>query len=81
MVSPPVQSPRHTWGRVISYGAALFAVPRDSGEHRPRFVKAMDRDDTAIACWSRNTKLPELTFYAVLGDGDRELRFERLLAR
>ncbi len=26
-------------------------------------------------------KLPELRFHAVLGDGTRELRFERLLAR
>ena len=33
------------------------------------------------ACWSRNTKLPELGFHAVVGDGTRELRFERLLAR
>jgi hypothetical protein len=26
-------------------------------------------------------KLPELTFHAVLGDGAREVRFERLLTR
>ncbi len=31
---------------------------------------------------SQNTKLPELGFHAVVGDGStRELRFERLLAR
>jgi hypothetical protein len=41
----------------------------------------MGRGGTAIACRSQNTKLPELRFRAVLGDGDRELRFERLLAR
>ena len=33
------------------------------------------------ACWSRFTKLPELGFHAVVGDGAREVRFERLLAR
>jgi hypothetical protein len=31
------------------------------------------------ACNFRNTKLAELTFHAVLRDGTRELRFERLL--
>jgi hypothetical protein len=29
----------------------------------------------------QNTKQPELRFRAVLGDGSRELCFERLLAR
>jgi hypothetical protein len=37
--------------------------------------------DTTSACWSRSTKLPELGFHAVLDDGIREVRFERLLAR
>jgi hypothetical protein len=37
--------------------------------------------DTTSACQSQNTKLPELGFHAVLGDGARELRFERLLTR
>jgi len=32
-----------------------------------------------VACWSRFTKLPELGFHAVLGDGAREVRFEWLL--
>jgi hypothetical protein len=35
----------------------------------------------AITCNSQNTKLPELTFHAVLGDEAREIRFERLLVR
>ena len=35
---------------------------------------------TAMGCWSRNTKLPELAFHAVVGDGTREVRFERLIA-
>jgi hypothetical protein len=39
------------------------------------------RGGTAIACWSRNTKLPELGFHAVVGDGTRELHFERLFTR
>jgi hypothetical protein len=30
----------------------------------------------AIACDSRNTKLPELGFHAVLGDGAREVRIK-----
>jgi hypothetical protein len=34
-----------------------------------------------VACKSKNAKTHELTFHAVLGDGTRELRFERLLAR
>jgi hypothetical protein len=34
----------------------------------------------APACNSRNTKRPELTFHAVLGDDLREVRFERVLA-
>src|SRR5829696_7013076 len=34
----------------------------------------MGRGDTAIACWSQNTKLPEQRFYAVVGDGAREVR-------
>jgi hypothetical protein len=29
----------------------------------------------------QNTKLPELGFHVVLGDGVREVNFERLLAR
>ena len=41
----------------------------------------MGRGGTAIACWSRFTELHELSFHAVVGDGARELRFERLLAR
>jgi hypothetical protein len=32
--------------------------------------------DTASGCWSRNTKLPELGFHAVLGDGSREVGIE-----
>jgi hypothetical protein len=40
-----------------------------------------DGGGTTAACNSQNTKLPELGFHAVLGDDDRELRFERLLAR
>jgi hypothetical protein len=34
---------------------------------------------TTIACQSKNTKLLELSFHAVVGDGTRELRFERLV--
>jgi len=41
----------------------------------------MDTGGTTLACWSRFTKLLELGFHAVLGDGTRELRFERLFAR
>ena len=41
----------------------------------------MGRGGTKIAYWFRFTKLPELGFHAVVGDGARELRFERLLAR
>lgn len=33
------------------------------------------------ACNSQNTKRLDITFHAVLGDGTREVRFERLLAR
>jgi hypothetical protein len=41
-----------------------------------------DAGGTTVACNSRNTKLPELGFHAVLGDGStRVLRFERLNAR
>jgi len=36
---------------------------------------------TVVTCNSRNTKLPELTFRAILGDGAQELRLERLLVR
>ena len=39
------------------------------------------RDGTAIGHNTQNTKPTELTFRAVLGDGVREVRFERLLAR
>ena len=59
-----------------------------SREHRPTTRRGsrevcglMDRGGTVTARWSRFTKLPELTFHAVPGDGTRELRFERLLAR
>jgi hypothetical protein len=41
----------------------------------------VDRGGTAAARNSQNAKLPELTFHAVLGDGAREVRFERLLTR
>jgi hypothetical protein len=41
----------------------------------------MGRGSTAIACWSRFTKLPELTFHAVPGDGTLELRLERVFTR
>jgi hypothetical protein len=41
-----------------------------------------DGGGTTVACNSKNTKLPELGFHAVAGDGStRGLRFERLLAR
>jgi hypothetical protein len=33
--------------------------------------------DPARRCDPQNTKLPELTFYAVVANGTRELRFER----
>jgi hypothetical protein len=33
-----------------------------------------------VACDSKNIKLPELTFNAVLGDDTRGLRFERLVS-
>jgi hypothetical protein len=39
------------------------------------------RGGTTVACWSQNTKLPELGFHAVVGDSTHEVRFERLLAR
>jgi hypothetical protein len=35
----------------------------------------------ASACNSKNTKLAELTFHAVVGNGVQDLRFERLLTR
>jgi hypothetical protein len=35
---------------------------------------------TGIACKSKSTKRPELTFRIVLSDGAQETRFERLLA-
>jgi hypothetical protein len=41
----------------------------------------MDAAGTGIACKSKNTETHELAFHAVPGDGTRELRFERLLAR
>jgi hypothetical protein len=37
----------------------------------------MDMDGTVVVCNFRNTKRLELTFHAVLGDGFRELCFER----
>jgi hypothetical protein len=38
--------------------------------------------DREQACNSQNTKLLELKFHAILlGDGAREVRFERLIAR
>ena len=37
--------------------------------------------DREQACKSKNTKTHELTFHAVLSDGARELRFERLRAQ
>jgi hypothetical protein len=40
-----------------------------------------DGGGTAVACNSKNTKLPELRFRAVGGDDVREPLFERLLAR
>src|SRR3712207_3989423 len=40
-----------------------------------------DGRGTAVACDSKNTKLLELGFHAVLGDDTRGLRFEWLLAR
>ena len=46
-----------------------------------RVCSVIRRGGTAIACKSRNTKLSELAFHAILNDGARELRFERLLAR
>jgi hypothetical protein len=39
------------------------------------------RGGTAIACKSRNTKLPELAFHAILSDGAQEMRFEHLAVR
>jgi hypothetical protein len=36
---------------------------------------------TVVACNSQNTKLPDLTFHAVVGDEARAVRFERLLTR
>jgi hypothetical protein len=36
-------------------------------------------DDLAPGCNSENTKLPELRFRAVLGNGARGVRFERVL--
>ena len=41
----------------------------------------MDTGGTVEARNLQYTKLPELVFHAVLGDGARELRFERLLVR
>jgi hypothetical protein len=35
----------------------------------------------AITCNSQNTKLPELSFHVILGDGAREVRFEHLAVR
>jgi hypothetical protein len=35
--------------------------------------------DTAHRCNTQNTKRPELHFHVVLGHGDRELRFERVM--
>jgi hypothetical protein len=36
---------------------------------------------TAFRCNTEITKHPELRFHAVLGDGAREVRFERVLVR
>jgi ketosteroid isomerase-like protein len=46
-------------------------------------VKVRFFGDAAVAhaCDCRNTKLCGLTFHAVLGDGAREVRLERLLPR
>jgi hypothetical protein len=41
---------------------------------------AMKSAGTGIACKSKSTKRPELTFRIVLSDGAQETRFERLLA-
>jgi hypothetical protein len=41
----------------------------------------MDTGGTATGRNIQNTKQPELGFHAVLGDGAREVRFERLIAR
>jgi hypothetical protein len=40
----------------------------------------MNEAGTGIACKSKNTKRPELTFRIVLSNGAQETRFERLLA-
>jgi hypothetical protein len=52
------------------------------GEHRPRLVEAVVGyaawgvgGGTAVACDSKNTKLPEPTFRGVLGDDTRGPRF------
>jgi hypothetical protein len=63
--------------------ATLCARSTDHTTHRggSGVCSVGDGGGTAIACNSRNTKLPELAFHAVLGDDTRGLRFERLLAR
>ena len=45
------------------------------------YLGVIGRGGTAIGRNTQNTKPAELTFRVVLGDGARELRFERLLAR
>jgi hypothetical protein len=41
----------------------------------------MDTGGAAITCNSQITKLPELTFHALVSDGAQEMRFERLVVR
>jgi hypothetical protein len=57
-------------------GVLAIALARASSVSRSPLA---DGGGTATARNSRNTKLAELRFRAVVGDGTRKLRFERLL--
>jgi hypothetical protein len=68
--------PRHDPWRRYERGAPTTTRSGGSG-----VCGVGDGGGTAAACDSKNTKLPELGFHAVVGDDTRGLRFERLLAR
>src|SRR3712207_3500301 len=56
-------------------GAEDGLLPRPSTGGRPQDVGVLG--NYAPRCKSQNTKHLELRFHAVLGDGAREVRFER----
>jgi hypothetical protein len=50
-------------------------LPRPSTAGHPQDIGVLD--SYASRCKSHNTKRPELQFHVVLGQGDRDVRFER----